>query len=115
MKKMIFPWIIITCCLFGTILFIGIRFGKTYKPYYDYEADIKESANIYLNLTETKLKNGDKKTIKMEELLKTGTLSTNKVKEDTCDGYVTVKKMGSEYQYDAYIKCKNYTTVDYKK
>ena len=47
-------------------------------------------------------------------MLKTGTLSTNKVKEDTCDGYVTVKKMGSEYQYDAYIKCKNYTTVDYK-
>ncbi len=114
MKKMIFPWIIITCCLFGTILFIGIKFGKTYKPYYDYEADIKESANIYLNLTETKLKNGDKKTIKMEELLKTGTLSTNKVGEDTCDGYVTVKNMGSEYQYDAYIKCKNYTTVDYK-
>lgn len=114
MKKMIIPWCIIALCLFGSIYFIGIRVNKEYKPYRDYEADLIESATVYLNLTDTKLKSGEKKTIKIEEMLKTNVLSTNKVENDECDGYVSVKNMGSEYQYNAYIKCKDYTTVDYK-
>lgn len=111
---MVITWIILAFCLFGTILFIGVRVNKEYKPYRDYESDLKESATIYLNLTDTKIKVGDKITIKMEEMLKTDVLSTNKVNDDECDGYVIVKNTGGEYQYNAYIKCQDYTTVDYK-
>lgn len=114
MKKMIIAWCIIAVCLFGTIYFIGIRVNKEYKPYRDYEADLVESATIYLELTNTKLKNNEKKTIKIDEMLKSNTLSTNKANNEECDGYVVVKNVGSEYQYDAYIKCPHYTTVDYQ-
>lgn len=114
MKKMIVLWSIVAACLFFSIYFIGIRVNKEYKPYRDYESDLIESATIYLNLTETKLKSGEKKNIKIEELLKSGSLSTKNVNDDECEGYVTVKNVNSEYQYAAYIKCKNYTSVDYK-
>ncbi len=114
MKKMIIVWLFLATCLFGSILFIGFSMNKEYKPYRDYEADISESANIYMTINEEKLKSGEKKKIKLAELLKSGALSTNKVKDDECDGYVIVKKSGGEYQYNAYIKCQNYTSVDYK-
>lgn len=114
MKKMIIVWSLIATCLFGTIYFIGIRVNKEYKIYRDYEADLIESATVYLNLTETKLKSGEKKNITIEEMLKTGVLSTNKVEEDECKGYVTVKNTNNDYQYNAYIKCNSYTSVDYK-
>lgn len=114
MKRMVIAWLIIAVCLFGTIYFIGIRVNKEYKPYRDYEADLVESATIYLELTDTKLKKGEKKTIKIEEMLKNETLSTKTVNNDECEGYVDVKNSGGEYQYNAYIKCKDYTTVDYK-
>lgn len=114
MKKMIIAWCIIAVCLFGTLYFIGIRVNKEYKPYHDYEADLVESATVYLELTDTKLKTGEKRTIKIEEMLKSEVLSTKSVNDDECDGYVDVKNVGSEYQYNAYIKCEHYTTVDYK-
>lgn len=114
MKKMIIAWILIAACLFGTIYFIGIRVNKEYKEYRDYEADIIESATVFLNINDNKLKDVEKRNINIEELLKSNTLSTNKVNDDECTGYVTVKNNGGEYDYKAYIKCKNYISVDYK-
>ncbi len=114
MKKMIIAWILIAILLFGTIYFIGIRVNKEYKDYRDYEADLIESATVFLNINERKINAGEKKKITVAELLKSGALSTNKINDDECDGYVTVKNNGVNYDYKAYIKCKKYTSVDYK-
>ena len=65
-------------------------------------------------INERKINAGEKKKITVAELLKSGALSTNKINDDECDGYVTVKNNGVNYDYKAYIKCKKYTSVDYK-
>lgn len=114
MKKMIAVWLFLAFGLCGTLYFIGLNMEKEYKPYRELEADMVESASIYLTVNEIKLKTGEKKTINISELLKSGNLLTDTVKSDKCVGYVTVKKKIDDYQYDAYIKCKNYTTVDYE-
>lgn len=114
MKKMLISWIIVASCLFGSLYFIGMRLNKEYKQYRDYEADLEESAMVYLNLTNTKVEKGKTFKIKMDEMLKSGSLSTKNVDDDTCDGYVNVKNTGGEYQYSANIKCGHYTSVDYK-
>lgn len=114
MKKMIIAWIFIAVTLFGTLYFIGINFNKEYKMYRDLESDMIESASIYITLNEIKLKNNEKLTISTDDLLKSKTLSTTKIEEDECSGFVIVKK-SDEYEYNSYIKCKNYTSVDYDK
>ena len=53
-------------------------------------------------------------TIKDKELEENNLLPTMSINDDECKGYVLVKKAYDNYEYDAYIKCKNYTTVDYQ-
>lgn len=110
MKKMIGAWIFIAVCLFGTLLFIGISYNKEYKPYRDLEADMQESASLYILTNQIKLNIGEKVKIVADDL---DSLESMKVKDDTCDGYVIAKKTLDDMEYEAFIKCKNYTTVDY--
>ncbi len=114
MKKMMIAWIVIAICLFGTLLFIGLRMDKSYKPYRNLEADMVEGATLYLTINEIKPKLYETMRIESDELLKSEVLSTMEVGEDKCKGYVTVKKLTSDYEYNAYIKCKDYVTVDYQ-
>ena len=73
-----------------------------------------EAASIYITVNKIKLKLGDKLTIKDKELEENNLLPTMSINDDECKGYVLVKKAYDNYEYDAYIKCKNYTTVDYQ-
>lgn len=114
MKKMIAIWLFLALGLFGTLYFIGINFNKAYKDYRALEADMTEAASIYITVNKIKLKIGEKLTIKDKELKENNLLPTMNIEDDECKGYVLVKKTYDNYEYDAYIKCKNYTTVDYK-
>lgn len=114
MKKMIAVWLFLALGLFGTIYFIGVNFNKAYKDYRALEADMTEAAAIYISVNKIKLKMGDKLTIKDEDLNKSNLLPSMEIKDDKCKGYITVKKTYDNYEYDAYIKCKNYKTVDYE-
>ena len=114
MKKMIAIWLFLALGLFGTLYFIGISFNKAYKDYRALEADLTEAASIYITVNKIKLKFGDSLTIKAKELQDNNLLPNMEIDDDKCQGYVTVKKAYDNYEYDAYIKCKKYTTADYK-
>ncbi len=114
MKKMIIAWVLIATSLLGTLYFIGINFNKEYREYRDLEGDMIESASIYLTLNQIKLNVNEKVTLTSDDLLKSKVLSTMDIKNDTCIGYVIVSR-SNEYDYNSYIKCKNYTTTDYEK
>lgn len=114
MKKMIAIWLFLALGLLGTLYFIGVSYNKAYKEYHSLEADMVEAASIYLSTNKLKLKLGDKLTIKDEDLDNNNLLPNMSVDEDTCSGYIDVKKTYDDYEYMAYIKCSNYKTVDYK-
>ena len=114
MKKMMAVWIFLALCLFGSIFFIGFSLNKEYKPYRELEADMKESASIYIIMEKIKIKQGEKLRITSSDLLESEALDSMNVKDDECTGYVIVKKSTSDNEYEAYIKCENYTSVDYE-
>lgn len=113
MKKMIIVWIFLAFCLFGSLFFIGISINNEYKPYRALEADMKESASIYIIMNEIKVKTGDKIRIKANDLIKSKTINSMSVEDDECTGYVIAKKSLDDYEYESFIKCNNYTTPDY--
>lgn len=114
MKKMMAVWIFLAFGLFGTILFIGLSMNKEYKPYRELEADMRESASVYILMKGFKLKTGEKIKITSNDLLDSKAIESMGVDEDKCTGYVNAKKTLDDIEYEAYIKCKNYTSVDYE-
>ena len=114
MKKMITVWGFLAFCLFGSLLFIGISINNQYKPYRELEADMKESASIYILMNKLKVKNGSPLRIESTDLLESTAIDSMSVDDDQCVGYVIVKKSAKDNDYEAFIKCKNYTSVDYE-
>lgn len=114
MKKMIIIWIIMAFAMVGTLTYIGFKFEEKVKDYQALENDIIESAQIYMELNDLDLDLGESLKLKTSKLIEDGYLKGTDVDEDTCDGYVVVKKGIKDFEYNAFIKCENYTTVDYE-
>lgn len=114
MKKMMIAWIFLAAGLFGTLYFIGVNYTKSFSAYRELEADMIESAHIYLEVNDISLDFNETLKIKAEKMVESNTLSELSVKDDTCDGYVIVKRTIKEYVYTPYIKCSEYTTIDYE-
>lgn len=115
MKKMIFAWIFLAFGLLGTLYFMGTSYQKEYKDYMTLEEDMNEAASMYMDMNDIKLSIGSTKVIASKMLLSNNFISSMKVKDDSCTGYVIAKKKIGDIMYDSYIKCKKYTTPDYDK
>ena len=118
MKKITILWMIITVILLSALLIVGINLNKQKKPYKDLENNIVEAMKMYYG-QDTNLKKlpQNKKTSKVTigELEAFGININNIINSDTCDGYGIVTGENVSYSYNAYIKCKNYTTKNYEK
>lgn len=114
MKKMIIIWIIMASVLVGTLTYIGLKFEEKVKDYQILESDIEESAQIYMQVNELELKYKENVKIKTSKLLEEGILKNMTVGDDECSGYVVITKELKGFSYNAYIKCENYTTLDYE-
>lgn len=114
MKKMIIIWVIMALTLVGTLTYIGFKFEEQVKDYQILENDIIESAQIYIEINDIKLDYGESIKVKTSKLIEEKCLKSTEVDEDECTGYVVIKKNLKELEYNAYIKCDNYTTIDYE-
>lgn len=114
MKKMIVAWLFIALVLVFSIYFIGLSVIKEYKPYRELEADLAESATIYMEKEKIVLRYKEKHKIDIEDLAKDKLTGNIKVGEDKCTGYIIVKKELNGNSTKAYIKCENYTTEGYE-
>lgn len=115
MKKMMTAWLFLCFLIFGTLYYIGFTYMQSVKDYRALENDLVESAQLYMDINKIALKFNEKLLIKGDTLLDETYINDMEVEEDTCEGYVVVKKGFTEYDYLPYIKCKDYTTVDYDK
>ena len=112
MKKLLIIWIIISFILIGGLTFIGINLNSKNREYYDLESKIKEAAQNYYAQYPYELPAKESE-ITSERLLNTNFLSNLNYKNETCEGYVVIKKTYLSHKYIPYIKCLNYNTKNY--
>ncbi len=115
MKKMVITWILLMSLMVGTLLFIGYQIKATDGPYMALENNIKEAAYGYLKINDITLSFNEKYRINLDTLVDQNLIKTTSVDDDECEGYVIAKNGVGGITYDAYIKCKNYSSDNYGK
>lgn len=103
--------------IWGTILFLifaaltafGIVYKKQTQEYKDFEKKVEEITKGYVEEKNLYFETEGK--ITLEELIEENKLETTNVKENECNGYVTIDNM----DYKAYISCGKYKTRGFKK
>ena len=115
MKKMIIVWIGFMVVMIGSLLYIGFQIEKQDRPYTALEKNLEEAAYGYLMANEISLSLNEKMKISLDTLVDANLINTTSVKEDDCEGYVIAQKRANGTEYNAYIKCQNYSSDNYEK
>ena len=114
MKKMVMAWVFLISVLLLALLFFGYTYIDSISGYRTKEADMVEASDFYLTLSNINLSTGEGIRIEDKQLIESKTLSSMKVDDEECKGYVDIKKNVSGYDFKAYIKCENYVTEGYE-
>ena len=107
MKKISIIWGIVMVVIFACLTVFGFKY-QTIKEYHFLEDKMEKYAKLYV---ENKIKKEDLKKnfkITLEDLQEYKPKAKFEVTDDTCDGYVKVKKTIFGYYYQANITCEKY-------
>ena len=107
-------WFILVVIILSLLTTLGFMNKKLKQDYQNLEKDLINSAQNYTLANNYYPEDNLELIITKEELIKAGYLKDLKLKKDVCDGYVIITK-SDIYNYNAYIKCKKYTTDNYLK
>ena len=110
MKKLTVMCTIFVLFLFGALLYIGYSIKNQNRPYTAFEHDLAEIAEVYISTNKVNVNIGNNTNISIEKMMEDNYLVSNVVNEDTCEGYVTISRGPSGYNYKPYIKCSKYET-----
>ena len=111
MKKLTIFMTIFVVFLTGCLLYMGLMTENRIKDYMALENDMIEIAKSYVVTDQVSLVSGESIQIKLDKIIEDKFLENNKVNDDTCDGFVTIKRVVDNYTYKPYIKCNNYETL----
>lgn len=114
MKNIYFVWGFVIILLLGTITFIGLNLTKKNNEYKTLENEIEESVENYLGEHLNEYPKSASKKIKISYIINNGYNINLNTSDDSCDGYVVVKKENVGYTFKSYIKCHDYETDGYK-
>ena len=114
MKHIYFVWGFIIVLLLGTITYMGIVIIDKNKEYKSLENEIEETVEKYLGEHLNEYPTNGSKKINISYIINKGYKINLTVNNDSCDGYVVVKKERVGYTFKPYIKCNNYTTNGYE-
>ena len=115
MKKMLVTWILLMTLMSGTLLYIGYQIKTTDGPYMALEKNLEEAAYGYIKINDLSLSFNEKIRINLDTLVDQNLIKTTSVDDDPCEGYVIAKKGVGGVDYEAYIKCTNYSSANYGK
>ena len=111
MKKLTIVWTLVLIMIVGGLTYFGLQIKKN-NPDNIKEKAFLEEAKKYLGLYPGLYpSNGGKTIIKYEDMKADG---YNKSLESECTGYVVVKSVSIGFEYEAYVKCPDYTTDGYQ-
>lgn len=109
-------WGVIVIALVVLLTIMGFMLKGKNKKYERVENRLKEATSSYVDHNFLYPESDEKLKILTKDLLDNGFLKYEelKVNKDVCTGYVILKK-DMVYEYEAFIKCNNYTTKGYQK
>ena len=111
-RRISFVWGFILVLIFGVLTFFAMKWKNKYEPYFKLEQKLIDSCKFYYESAYSYPSKGQQVKIKYEELKSKNIIDSLSYNEDECNGYAIVKNNGV-IEYNAYIKCNNYTTKDY--
>lgn len=114
MKIMSVVWGMVIIGIFVLLTLFGFLYKNKTNEYKKLEEILVEASKKYVEKKFSYPEDNQSIKISLEDLKKDSLITEFKVKDDECDGYVTItKKM--VFEYIGYVKCSNYTTKDYQK
>lgn len=106
-------WGVIVVIILALLTYLGLKLTEIDNNYGEIEKKLVDSAEKYVD-AKFLYPLGDNVTkVTSDELIENGYLDNLQYEDDVCTGYVLITLDGA-YKYDAYIKCKNYTTKGYE-
>lgn len=109
-------WGVIVIILVGLLTAMGFMLKGKNEKYEKVEERLKEATSSYVDHNFLYPEDNEKLKILSKDLIDNDFLKLEelKVDNDVCTGYVILTK-DMVYEYDAFIKCNNYTTKGYQK
>lgn len=115
MKKMYFVWGIIIVALFLILILFGFVYKNKSSDYKILEQKLVEAEKKYIDAKFLYPQDNKELKVTADILMKNGYLEELKVNNEDCDGYATIQKNGTVFEYKGYVACKNYKTKGYEK
>ena len=108
MKKIAIIWGLTVLVVFGSLTFFGFKYQEV-KEYKKLETKMVYYTKKYINRKkDLDLKSSEIYKVSLDELKAYQPKVNFTVKNDTCSGYVNVKKTLIGHLYKAHLKCKEY-------
>lgn len=114
-KRMYMVWGAVVVIIFILLTIFGFLYKNKFNGYKMLEEKLVEAEKKYADAEFLYPQNGEMVKITALEMIENGYLDSLEYQGETCDGYVTLQKNGTTYQYKGYVSCSNYKTMGYEK
>ncbi len=115
MKKMYFVWGIVVVVIFSLLTAFGFLYKNKTNVYKNLEEKLVAAEKKYADAKFLYPQNGETVKVTAQEMIEYGAMDSFEVEEDACEGYATIQKNGTVYDFKGYVSCNNYTTKGYEK
>ena len=113
-KKMYFVWGILVILIFGILTVFGFIYKNKTSVYKELENKLVEAEKKYVDAKFLYPQGNENLKVTSEILIKNEFMDELKINDEVCDGYATIKRKGTVFEYKGYVKCNNYTTKGYE-
>ena len=114
LKVISIVWGMLLLSIFLVLTFFALKWKSQTTPYFELEKNLVNATKSYYESAYSYPEKGNIKKVTYDELKESEAIESLSVDDDECDGYVIVSH-NNVIEYDAYLKCNNYTTKNYDK
>jgi len=114
LRRISIVWGLLLLAIFVALTFFALKWKSKNEPYFNLEKVMVAKTKSYYEINHQYPSKGNYVIIKYDELKANDMIDELKVNDDNCDGYVKVENT-NVIEYNAFIKCGNYTTKNYEK
>lgn len=114
MKKMYAIWGIIVVLVFALLTAFGFLYKNKSSVYKDLEEKLVNAEKKYADAKFLYPQNSEIVKVTAKEMIEFGALDSLEKDGKSCDGYATIQKKGTVFEYKGYVSCENYKTKGFE-
>lgn len=114
MKKMYTVWGVIVVLVFVLLTVFGFLYKNKSGEYKTLEEKLVTAEKKYADAKFLYPQNNETVKVTAKEMMEYGALDALEHDGETCDGYATIQKKGTVYEFKGYVSCRNYKTKGYE-